>query len=53
MEYILDIEKRPEYDQMYNCGKIITDYGAMGIVYQKFNGIFPVKARDFVILLSK
>jgi hypothetical protein len=53
VEFILDVEKRPEYDEMYNTGKVLKDYGGIGIVYQKFNGIFPVKSRDFVILLSK
>lgn len=38
---------------MYNTGCVIKDYGGIGIVYQKFNGIFPVKSRDFVILLCK
>jgi hypothetical protein len=37
---------------MMRC-RILQDYGGIGIVYQKFNGIFPVKSRDFVILLSK
>lgn len=38
---------------MYNTGTIIKDYGIVGIVYQRFNGIFPVKGRDFVIILCK
>ena len=53
VEYVLDVEKRPEYDKMYNSGCVLKDYGGIGIVYQKFNGIFPVKSRDFVILLCK
>lgn len=51
MEYILDIEKRGEYDGQYHSGRIVKDYGILGVVHQRFNGIFPVKGRDFVVLL--
>ena len=54
INYLRDIERRKEYDEMFESGELVESISEqMEVMYQKFKKMTPVSSRDFCLLQTR